>query len=293
MPSRYLTGDLEDDAAALWHAMLGPARDGLAALAGLGIGAVEVGDVRGEPAPETVALALDTVREAGLRPHAHLWLPARFTPDDVPATLQAAVTALVASADDLGDDWGEGSSGASPDHALAHCAVHGHRRHEPDAFTATVRDLCALEPWLRERGASAALEVCRSRPEGPFGGTYAEVEAVAAAVADALGARVGVTWDLGHTTWNHLQGLDALWPAPGFLTRVRHVHVHDVGVSGRTHFPLDEGRAPLQGFVERLREVGYDGLWDLELYPERWGGTPAACRRRLEDSVARLAEALS
>ena len=285
LPSRYLTGALEDEAAALWHAMLGPARDGLAALAGLGIAAVEVGDVRGERAPETVALALRTVRDAGLRPHAHLWLPARFTPDDVPATLEAAVTALTVSSD--------GSSGAWSDDALACCAVHGHKRHEPDAFTATVRDLCALEPWLRERGASAALEVCRSRPEGPFGGTYAEVEAVAAAVGDALGTRLGVTWDLGHTTWNHLQGLDALWPAPGFLTRVRHVHVHDVGGSGRTHFPLDEGRAPLQGFVERLREVGYDGLWDLELYPERWGGTPAERRSRLEDSVARLAEALS
>jgi sugar phosphate isomerase/epimerase len=276
LPSRYLTEACDDDTADLWRAMLGPPSEGLRALTALGIGAIEVGDVRGEVDADVVADALTAVRVAGLRPHAHLWLPERFTPDGAPETLVAAVRAL-----------------ADPGAAPAACALHGHRRHEPDAFTATVRDLCALEPWLRANGASAALEVCRDRPDGPIGGTYAEVTAVAGAAEDVLGAPLGVTWDLGHTTWNHLHGRDELWPDAAFLFRVTHVHVHDVGAIGRTHFPLDEGRVPLTGFVERLRDVGYAGLWDLELYPERWSGTAAERRTRLDASVAVLSEAVS
>jgi sugar phosphate isomerase/epimerase len=276
LPSRYLTGARDDDTTDLWRAMLGPPSEGLRALAGLGVGAIEVGDVRGENDADVVADALAAVRAAGMRPHAHLWLPPRFSPDGAPATLVAAVRAL-----------------ADPGAAPAACAIHGHRRNEPDAFATTVRDLCALEPWLRANGASTALEVCRHRPGGPLGGTYAEVMAIVRAAEAALGTTLGVTWDLGHTTWNHLQGCDALWPDEAFLTRVTHVHVHDVGPTGRTHFPLDEGRAPLPGFVERLRGVRYAGTWDLELYPARWPGTAAERRSRLDVSVAVLSEAVS
>lgn len=276
LPSRYLIEARDDDTADLWRAMLGPPIEGLRALAALGVGAVEVGDVRGENDVDVVSDALAAVRSAGLRPHAHLWLPERFAADEAPATLAATVEAL-----------------AVPGAAPAACAIHGHRRHEPDAFSATVRDLCALEPWLRAHGASTALEVCRDRPEGPVGGTFAELKAVVDAAEDVLGAALGVTWDLGHTTWNHLHGRDALWPDAAFLTRVTHVHVHDVGDTGRTHFPLDAGRAPLRGFVERLGDVGYAGLWDLELYPERWPGSATERRSRLDVSVAVLREAVS
>lgn len=277
LPSRYLTGARDDDTADRWRSLLGPASEGLRALAALGVGAVEVGDVRDDGNADIVADALAAVRAAKMRPHAHLWLPLGFVPERAPAALVATVAAL------------DGGPHAAP----AACAVHGHHRHEPDAFGATVRDLCVLEPWLRAHGASAALEVCRDRPDGPLGGTYAEVSTVVRAVEEALGAPLGVTWDLGHTTWNHLQGRDALWPDEPFLTRVAHVHVHDVGPTGRTHFPLDEGRASLAGFVERLRGVGYGGLWNLELYPERWPGTMVERRGRLELSVATLAEAVA
>ncbi len=276
LPSRYLTEARDDDTADLWRSMLGPPSEGLRALAALGVGAIEVGDLRGEHDADVVSGALAAVRSAGLRPHAHLWLPERFTPAEAPATLVAAVRAL-----------------ADPGAAPAACAIHGHKRHEPDAFTTTVRDLCALEPWLRAHGASTALEVCRYRPDGPFGGTYAEVTAVVGAAEDVLGAALGVTWDLGHTTWNHVHGRDGLWPDAAFLARVTHVHVHDVGDTGRTHFPLDEGRVPLSGFVERLRDVGYAGLWDIELYPARWSGTAAERRTRLDASVAVLSEAVA
>ena len=280
LPSRYLTGARDDATADLWTALLGPPREGLPALAALGVGAVEVADVRDDIDAGVARDALAAVQAAGMRPHAHLWLPARFAPDRAPATLEATVRAL-------------GPANERRPLGPAACALHGHRRSEPDAFATTVRDLCTLEPWLRSNGVSAALEVCRDRPEGPVGGTYGEVTAVVRAAEDELGTTLGVTWDLGHTTWNHQQGHDALWPDEAFLARVTHVHVHDVGGTGRTHFPLDEGHAPLPGFVERLRGVGYAGLWNLELYPERWPGAATERRRRLDLSITVLTEAVS
>lgn len=280
LTSRYLTGTRDDDPTDLWRALLGTPDEGLARLSSLGVAAIEVGDVRDASDTSVAAEALAAVRRAGLRPHAHLWLPDGFDADRPPATLERTVRAVGASVD---------GASARP----AACAVHGRKRHEPDASKATVRDLTRLEPWLRAAGVTAALEVCRYRPEGPFGGTYAEVTAVVRAAEDLLGTPLGVTWDIGHTTWNHLQGHDSQWPDEAFTTRVAHVHVHDVGASGRTHFPLDEGRAPLALFVERLKGVGYDGLWNLELYPERWPGTVNERRDRLVASIATLVEAVS
>ncbi len=277
LPSSYLNDTTDDDAASIWRTMIGRPQQALPYLAGLGVGAIELGDVRGRTDAAAVTQALQVVHDAGLEPHAHLWLPRDFDPSRPPAPLVATVRGLAAS--------GPGRRRQQ----LAACAVHGHHRDTPDAAAASVRDLRALDPWLRERGARAALEVCRFKPDGPIGGTYAEVTELARAAGDEL----GITWDLGHTTWNHHAGHDDLWPSEHFLARVRHVHVHAVGANGRTHFALGHGQAPLAGFVERLLAVGYDGLWDLEFYPGRWEGSPSARRRALEGSIARLSEVLA
>jgi sugar phosphate isomerase/epimerase len=276
LPSSYLSGTTNDDDACTWHALLGPPAVALGELVGLGVDAIEIGDVRGHVDAATVRTALDVIHGAGLRSHAHLWLPRDFDASQPPPPLVAAVDGIV----DARTAAGEGRPTA--------CAVHGHHRDEPDAAAASVRTLGALDGWLRERGARAALEICRFRPQGPIGGTYAETFELAC----RAGADVGITWDLGHTTWNHLQGHDVLWPDERFLRRVCHVHVHAVGASGRTHFALGEGRAQVDGCVERLRSVGYDGLWDLELYPVRWEGSSSDRRRQLETSIQRLSEVL-
>ena len=275
LPSPYLSGARDDPDASLWQSLLGPPEAALAELAALGVKAIELADVRGHVDPAAVTRSLLLVQDAGLEPHAHLWIPRGFDPVRPPVALIAVVTAFERRA--------QGLAAAR----CAACAVHGHRRNDPGALVSSVRDLRALNAWLTTHGACAALEVCRFRSEGPLGGTYAEV----VEMARAAGPEVGITWDLGHTTWNHQQGLDRLWPGPAFLERVAHVHVHDVGANGRTHFPLDQARAALEGFVERLKGVGYSGLWDLEVYPERWGGSTSEKRRRLEASLVRLARA--
>jgi len=287
LPSRYLSGAANDaNDVALWRALLGPAEAGLARLAALGVRAIEVSDVRGAADADTVAAAMRAIAAAGLRAHAHLWAPRGFDPNEPPAPLLRA-------AEGVGASDGVGGDGVAADAALAACAVHGHRRHHDGAFETTVAALVALEPWLHERGLRSALEVCRFKDDGPLGGTYAEVIALAEAAEAALGDELGLTWDLGHTTWNHQQGFDALWPPEAFVRRVAHVHIHDVADNGRTHAPLDIGRAPLAEFVARLRAHGYRGLWDLELYPERWSGDANERRSRLEASIARLSDAVT
>lgn len=275
LPSSYLSGSTDLDTAFVWHSMLGPPERALPDLAELGVKAIEISDVRGQTEAAVVSRALLTVTDAGLLPHAHLYLPRGFDQARPPEPLIEAVRGLARA--------------RNARQRLAACAVHGHHRDSPEATAATVRDLRAVDAWLREHGARAALEVCRFRPQGPIGGTYAEVLGLARTAGDGI----GLTWDVGHTTWNHQQGFDVAWPEACFLERVRHVHVHAVGDTGRTHFPLCRGRVPLEEFVERLRRVGYDGLWDLELYPLRWSSSPADGRRALEASISRLAEALA
>lgn len=276
LPSGYLTGSEDGDDTLRWRALLGVPAEGIATLAGWGVEVIEVGDLRGSVDDGTVRAAFDAIAAAGLRPHAHLWLPPDLAQHGPPETLVRAADAV----------------GRGPREAPAACALHAHKRHREGAFDATVADLRALEPWLRARGLSSALEVCRYRPEGPLGGTFAEVVALVEAAEEHLDTPLGVTWDLGHTCWNAQQGHDRSWPDERFLRRVTHVHVHDLAESGRTHFPLDEGRAPLEGMVDRLRGVGYAGLWDLEVYPERWPDDDARARARLEASLTRLLDAV-
>ena len=289
LPSGYLTGAEDGDDVACWRAMLGTPEQGLATLRHWGVEAVEVGDLRGDVDVTDVHAAFAAIAAAGLRAHAHLWIPPNVTTHGPPATLEHAARLLTSDA--TAANVGANAGPHAPQAPRGACAVHGYKRHQADALEATVADLAALEPWLRERGLASALEICRYRPEGPLGGTYAEVVALVEAAEQRCGVPLGVTWDLGHTTWNALQGHDRLWPDDAFLRRVAHVHVHDVAASGRTHFPLDEGRVDLAGMIERLRAVGYAGLWDLELYPERWPDVDANARARLEASLACLHEA--
>lgn len=276
LPSGYLTGAEDGDDVARWRAILGEPAEGLALVRRWGVVCIEVGDLRGSVAAETVRAAVTAIAAAGLTPHAHLWLPPDIGRHGVPAALASAVAAV----------------GSGPPSAPAACALHGHKRHEEDAAQRSVDDLCALEPWLRAHGTSSALEVCRYRPQGPLGGTYDEVVDLIEAAEARIDRALGATWDLGHTAWNALVGHDREWPDERFLHRVTHVHVHDLAESGRTHFPLDEGRVPLDGMIERLQAVGYAGWWDLEVYPERWPDDPPRARERLQASLERLGEAI-
>ncbi len=54
-----------------------------------------------------------------------------------------------------------------------------------------------------------------------------------------------------------------------FLDTVKHTHIHSL-FEGRTHFPLNCGEVLLEQNLTELIKRNYDGIWLLELMPERY-----------------------
>ena len=71
---------------------------------------------------------------------------------------------------------------------------------------------------------------------------------------------VGICWDLGHDVRN-----GSLAAPPGFITSVRHVHVHDISPSGQDHSPLVFGNVPYADDLRQLKQAGYQEAVILEV----------------------------
>ena len=68
---------------------------------------------------------------------------------------------------------------------------------------------------------------------------------------------------------------------PGFVAGVIHTHLHDLAADGQTHWPFSEGRVPRwQHTWDALRGVGYQGVFNLEMYPAVGGG-----QRRVKEGI--------
>jgi sugar phosphate isomerase/epimerase len=69
--------------------------------------------------------------------------------------------------------------------------------------------------------------------------------------------QVGICWDLAHDCENST--VDPEWttiPAPDFLGRVNHVHLHDLDGQGMAHYPVLLGNVPYPEQFAALRRVG-------------------------------------
>jgi sugar phosphate isomerase/epimerase len=104
--------------------------------------------------------------------------------------------------------------------------------------------------------------------------------------------RVGICWDWGHGFSNVIRGSMEPDPPEAFLERVIHTHIHGLGPSGRTHWPLTRGRLPLREYAAALLGRGYRGTFTLELSPERFSseGPVAPC---FLDSIRLLKKTLT
>lgn len=97
---------------------------------------------------------------------------------------------------------------------------------------------------------------------------------------------VGIGWDFGHGVINHRRFGTGLWPSDEFLTRVAHIHCHDLNECD--HQPLLFNTVPWQTYLARAVRAGFDGTVIVEVPPEhylRHGGLAA-----LRESAARLRE---
>ena len=126
-----------------------------------------------------------------------------------------------------------------------------------------LRDICAM---IDAEGypVTVALENQRMKESQSFG-TCAEVEEIVARIDSP---HLSICFDFGHQLTNERRGLESA-PTDGFLSRVCHTHIH--ALCERTHFPLSAGECLLDRNVTELLSLGYGGVLNLELSPERYG----------------------
>jgi sugar phosphate isomerase/epimerase len=78
--------------------------------------------------------------------------------------------------------------------------------------------------------------------------------------------RVGGCWDFGHFYFNITNAFEGTgqYPPEDFLKSVVHTHIHGV-TNNTTHFPLYEENLPLKSYCQVLADMGYRGVYNLEL----------------------------
>jgi sugar phosphate isomerase/epimerase len=101
--------------------------------------------------------------------------------------------------------------------------------------------------------------------------------------------RLGICWDMGHDYLSDPpKGLDPEW-----ISRVVHIHMHDVNETGVDHFPLVYGRVPYAIWLAALRDSEADPTVVLEIKGSLLAGwSGAAITRALVDSFSAVREAL-
>jgi sugar phosphate isomerase/epimerase len=66
----------------------------------------------------------------------------------------------------------------------------------------------------------------------------------------------GICWDVAHDFENFvMSGSEWNLPDPAFLSRVSHLHVHDIGDDGEAHCPLTIGRVPIENAITACNNV--------------------------------------
>lgn len=86
-------------------------------------------------------------------------------------------------------------------------------------------------------------------------------ESVLDAVQKVNHDRCGITWDMGHCVRNNVFEL----PTEEWLSRVVHVHLHDVDENQQDHWPLVLGSTPYEVWIPALRDRGFEGTITAEL----------------------------
>jgi sugar phosphate isomerase/epimerase len=282
LPTGYLAGMVGDDVDQMWIDMFGPRELGLESLKGLGVTSIELNDIREHTSLVEIERAMDFVNQMKLQISVHLWLP-RLDTGELPAAFRQVSQAL----------------GAYEAAMMVPAPIHGHRTpmfpSTEETWAHTIRDLQALCGMLEQSNSPImpTLELSRKKADGPIGITFEEILELVKAVDSP---RLGICWDLGHGLSNVLVHGHEEVPPEDFLSQLTHTHIHGVLPNGRTHGPIGvangvgANNARTGELLNILKEFGYKGIYNLELYPARWNGTPDHRRDHVCRSIDRLSD---
>lgn len=246
-------------------------------LRGLGVTQVELRPVEPEEDPQAVLGCAQTIWNAGLKLSVHGAMPREVGPfaetcPSLPPLLERA-------------------KAYQPQVTVTlHSYVTGQ---DGDVTPAVDKTRQLLKLWGSEAGSYGfrlALELNRDKHNGDPSVTPLGVLAMLEGTDPNA---VGVCFDFGHYYSNvRTCGLDGnSIPEEIFLKRTIHTHIHALGRTGGTHFPLDEaGELPLDRYVTGLSRAGYQNIYNVELefarIPEQ------SFRQAIRDSVVALKGAL-
>ena len=152
------------------------------------------------------------------------------------------------------------------------------------------REALAFLAWVLEEYPNLQLALENNHParqgEVKPGVELKDVLSMLAALGPP---RLGACWDLGHDYLRQKGGA----PTRKWLSKVVHIHVHDVDETGEDHFPLIFGRVPYERWLEAWKAQGGGGGVVLELKGkllQNW--SPARVEEALETSISRIKEVL-
>lgn len=114
-----------------------------------------------------------------------------------------------------------------------------------------------------------ALENCRVKDKHTINGMCSHT---LGCVSLASRKNVGICFDFGHRISNVRNGFvkEGIIPDKAFLKRVVHTHIHDLLPNFSTHGPFDFKNSEVSNLVNALKNSGYDGIYNLELEPNRY-----------------------
>ncbi len=273
LPVDYLTGKVSCEADKLWTQIYGSVDQCLRSLRGLGITSVEINKLSEETSPSQLKHAVEVIGDIGLGITIHGWLPEMKVDPCLPPAIQKLEKALM----------------AYPLQGLIPFTVHSHSYEssvkipDDEAAKQTLHDLNLLSRTLVPKSVFAvALELCRYKERRSVGVTFNDVFSM----SEQIGLEnLGLCWDVGHSQANYRNQQDFRLPSEEFARKVIHTHIHDIGPDGRTHGPIVADQGYVRDCVDILKDSGYCGIYNLELFPLRWRLSPKECRSRIETSI--------
>jgi len=243
------------------QALIETSPDPTAAFAAAQLNYIELALKRNPLDREAVHQELDQLRQHGLQANFHPYYNClNFGTDHEDASLRPRIITLLEIAQALAQ--AEGRPIVINFHAVS--------AFKTDSRPALFQQSHHFFEWMMETVAQHDADVIitaehqlppeSESPKARIGDTFEELLAL-----DMNDDRFGFCWDMGHSVMGHLLHHAPLTPPTAFLTKVRHIHIHDVDFEQQLdHRLIGSGNSPLKDFIHLLKNVGYQDAFTME-----------------------------